>query len=47
VLTRVFGADTLATFTPGTYGIDAAVSTTTVSSGIWVGAVQLPLAAVP
>ena len=43
VLTRVLGADTLATFAPGTYGVNVAVTTTAAVIGVWGGAVQLPL----
>ncbi|HVS61420.1 MAG TPA: hypothetical protein VHE82_12070 [Gemmatimonadaceae bacterium] len=42
VLTRVLRADTLASFAPGTYGINVAVTTTTDLIGVWAGAVQLP-----
>lgn len=44
VLTRVLGADTLASFAPGTYGVNVAVTTSTALLGAWAGAVQLPLA---
>lgn len=43
VLTRVVRADTLATFAPGTYGVNVAVTTTTDLIGVWAGSVQLPL----
>jgi len=43
VLTRVLRADTLASFAPGTYGINVAVTTITDLIGVWAGAVQLPL----
>jgi hypothetical protein len=44
VLTRVIGADTLASFAPGTYGINVVVTTNPFLIGVWAGAVQLPLA---
>jgi hypothetical protein len=44
VLTRVFGADTLTSFPPGTYGVNVAVTTSTALTGVWAGAVELPLA---
>src|SRR5882762_4427318 len=47
VLTRVLGSDTLASFAPGTYGVNVAVTTTTGLIGVWAGAVQLPLASAP
>jgi hypothetical protein len=47
VLTRMLGADTLATFAPGTYGVNVAVTTSTGLLGVWAGAVQLPLATPP
>jgi hypothetical protein len=47
VLTRVIRADALASFAPGTYGINAAVTTNTYLIGVWAGAVQLPLASAP
>jgi len=47
VLTRVLGADTLASFAPGTYGVNVAVTTSTGLIGVWAGAVQLPLASPP
>jgi hypothetical protein len=43
VLTRALGADSLATFAPGTYGVNVAVTTSTALVGVWAGAVQLPL----
>jgi len=47
VLTRVLGADTLASFAPGMYGVNVAVTTSTALIGVWAGAVQLPLAGPP
>ncbi len=47
VLTRVLGADTLASFAPGTYGVNVAVTTSTGLIGVWAGAVQFPLASAP
>jgi len=47
VLTRVLGADTLASFAPGTYGVNVAVTTSTGLLGVWAGAVQLPLLSAP
>ncbi len=44
VLTHVLAPDTLATFPPGTYGVDAGVGTSTAFISVWAGAVQLPLA---
>ena len=44
-LTRVFPADTLASFAAGKYGINAVVTTTTGVSGVWGGTVLLPLEA--
>jgi len=44
-LTRVFPADTLASFAPGMYGINVVVTTTTDVSGVWGGTVLLPLGA--
>jgi hypothetical protein len=44
VLTRVLGADTLASFAPGRYGVNVAVTTDTYLIGVWAGTVQLPLA---
>ena len=43
LLTRVVPANTLASFAPGTYGINVVVTTTTVVSGVWAGAIVLPL----
>jgi len=43
VLTRVFRADTLATFAPGKYGVNVLVGTPTGTIGAWGGAIQLPL----
>jgi hypothetical protein len=45
ILTRVFPADTLASFAAGKYGINAVVTTTTDVSGVWGGTVLLPLEA--
>jgi hypothetical protein len=42
-LTRVLPADTLASFAAGKYGINVVVTTTTVVSAAWGGAVLLPL----
>jgi hypothetical protein len=42
-LTRVLRADELASYAPGLYGINAAVTTNTAVIGVWAGAVQLPL----
>jgi len=47
MLTRVLRADTLASFAPGTYGVNVAVTTSTGLIGLWAGAVQLPLARGP
>jgi hypothetical protein len=47
VLTRVLAAATLASFAPGTYGVNVAVTTSTGLIGVWAGAVQLPLARSP
>jgi len=47
VLTRVLDADTLASFAPGTYGVNVAVTTSTGLIGVWAGPVQLPLASSP
>jgi len=47
VVTRVLGADTLASFAPGTYGVNVAVTTSTGLLGVWAGAVQLPLLSAP
>lgn len=43
VLTRVFSADTLATFAPGRYAVSVAVTTNTYLIGVRAGTVQLPL----
>lgn len=43
VLTRTLAAATLASFTPGKYGINVAVTTTTGLTGAWGGTVLLPL----
>ena len=43
VLTRALPADMLASFAPGKYGINVAVTTTTVLAGAWGGTVLLPL----
>ena len=45
VLTRVLGADTLASYSPGWYGVNLAVTTSTALIGVWGGAVQLPMSA--
>jgi hypothetical protein len=47
VLTRRLGADTLASFAPGAYGVSVAVTTSTALIGVWAGAVELPLASPP
>ena len=47
VLRRILGAATLATYAPGTYGVNVAVTTSTGLLGAWAGAVQLPLATPP
>jgi len=47
VLTRVLDADTLASFAPGTYGVNVAVTTSPGLIGVWAGRVQLPLASSP
>ena len=47
VLTRVLDADTLASFAPGTYGVNVAVTTSPGLIGVWAGPVQLPLASSP
>jgi hypothetical protein len=44
VLTRVLSADTLASFPPGMYGVDIAVTSSTAIIGVWADSVQLPLA---
>lgn len=43
VVTRMISPDTLATFSPGMYGINVAVTTSGSVVGAWAGAVQLPL----
>jgi hypothetical protein len=43
VLTRVLRAADLAAFSPGKYGINVVVTTSTVASGVWAGNVDLPL----
>lgn len=43
VLTRVFSADSLASFASGTYGINVLVSTNGGFIGVWGGVIQLPL----
>ena len=47
VLTRILPGDSLTGFTPGTYGVNVAVTTSTRVIGTWAGAVQLPLALAP
>lgn len=47
VLTRLVPASALASFAPGKYGITVVVSTTTYVSGVWAGAVVLPLGGPP
>jgi len=47
VLTRVLGADTLASYAAGLYGVNVAVTTSTGLLGVWAGAVQLPLTTSP
>lgn len=55
VLTRVLGADTLASFAPGRYGVNVEVSFDTGTGpvggwgveGVWADSVQLPLASSP
>jgi hypothetical protein len=47
VLTRVLGADTLAAYAAGLYGVNVAVTTSTGLLGVWAGAVQLPLTTSP
>lgn len=47
VLTRVLGADTLASFAPGRYGVDVAVTTSTGLIGKRAGTIQLPLPSSP
>jgi hypothetical protein len=42
-LTRVFGADTLASFAPGTYGVEVSVTTNLAWQGLPAGTIQLPL----
>lgn len=42
-LTRVFGADTLASFAPGTYAVEVDVTTSLAWHGDPVGTIQLPL----
>jgi hypothetical protein len=43
VLTRVLPADSLASFAPGNYGVNVAITTTTDVMGGWAGAILLPL----
>ena len=43
VVTRMISPDTLATFSPGMYGINVAVTTNASVIGGWAGAVRLPL----
>ena len=47
VLTRTLSADTLASFAPGTYGVNVAVTTSTSLIGTWAGTVELPLSGAP
>jgi hypothetical protein len=43
VLTRVVSADSLASFAPGNYGVNVAITTSTAVMGGWAGAILLPL----
>ena len=43
VLTRVLPADSLASFAPGNYGVNVAITTSTAVMGGWAGAILLPL----
>jgi hypothetical protein len=47
ILTRTFRSDSLATYAPGNYGINVAVTTTTAVIGKMAGNVILPLSSVP
>jgi len=47
VVTRTVGADELASLPAGTYGVNAALTTTTAITGVWGGVVQLPLTNAP
>jgi len=47
VLTRVFSAETLASYAEGRYGINVAVTSSTGVLGVWAGAVELPLGSSP
>ncbi len=47
LLTRVLPGDSLASFVPGTYGVNVAVTTSTGLLGAWAGAVHLPLGTAP
>ena len=46
-LSRVLGADTLASFAPGTYAVRVTVTTNTAFIGVCAGTIQLPLAPSP
>lgn len=47
VLTRVFPSDSLASFSPGLYGVNVQVTTDRALVGVWAGTVRLPLANTP
>ncbi|HZH41183.1 MAG TPA: hypothetical protein VFD85_09240 [Gemmatimonadales bacterium] len=47
VLTRDFASEALASYAPGTYGVNVAVTTGNALIGAWAGAVHLPLQATP
>ena len=46
-LTRLIHGDSLTAFSPGTYGVNIAVTTSTGLLGAWGGSVQLPLVVAP
>jgi hypothetical protein len=43
ILTRTLTAAALTQYPSGTYGVDISVTTSTALTGVWAGAVQLPL----
>ncbi|MEP6495989.1 MAG: hypothetical protein ABJF01_25135 [bacterium] len=43
LMTRTISADSLASYSPGTYGVNVAVTMKTSVVGVWAGAVRLPL----
>jgi hypothetical protein len=47
VVTRTVGADAFASLPAGTYGVNVALTTSTAITGVWGGAVQLPLTNAP